>query len=90
MVEFSRIDGTDPRSVTVENSTTDVQFMGLDKGMIYMTRVAGNNSRGFGNFSEFVNRSTNVDRKLIHNRCCLTFISLLGGEMNQEVECSDD
>ena len=57
------MDGTDSREEVVEADTTEFLFNGLSKGTFYMARVAGNNSRGFGAFSEFEIEETNIDRE---------------------------
>ncbi len=38
-------------------------FNDLDKGSVYRVRVAGNNSQGLGDYSDFVSNETIVDRE---------------------------
>ncbi len=44
-------------------TTLTYTFTQLDKGSEYSVRVAGNNSRGIGDYSDFVSSETIVDRE---------------------------
>ncbi len=56
--------GMDLGTNTVSDPTTlTYMFTQLDKGSEYRVRVAGNNSRGIGDYSEFVSNETIVDRE---------------------------
>ncbi len=49
--------------IVSELTTLTYAFTQLDKGSEYTVRVAGNNSRGIGGFSDFVSSQTLVDRE---------------------------
>ena len=49
--------------IVSEPTTLTYAFTQLGKGSEYIVRVAGNNSRGIGEFSDFVSNQTLVDRE---------------------------
>ncbi len=49
--------------IVSEPTTLTYAFTQLGKGSEYTVRVAGNNSRGIGEFSDFVSNQTLVDRE---------------------------
>ena len=60
--EFSRPDGSDIMTMTVNAATLMDVFPGLAKGTVYRARVAGINSRGMGQYSQYSMAETLVDR----------------------------
>ena len=47
------------QNVSINNpNSTSSTISSLDSGFMYMVRVAGVNTRGIGNYSEFVTRQT--------------------------------
>ena len=60
------------------NITTE-KFFDLQKGTSYTLRVAGENSRGLGTFSNPVVAETHVDSKFQHAHSCRLHIALCKG-----------
>ena len=66
---FSQVNGSDSQEEIVRANIMEFLFTGLSERTLHMARVAGNNSRGFGIYSELVTGGTYVDDKGNHHGC---------------------
>ena len=59
IIEVYTLDGSLVQNVTINNpNSTSSMLSSLNPGIMYMVRVAGINTRGIGNYSEFATGQT--------------------------------